>query len=125
MDEKTIRELEAHNTELNARLAKLERELHPKPFVSEPFVRINPIDRLAMPTSVQAEIVGAVSDATIRDIVSDGRRGISRSASIIPAKPEAQGRPSVGSNGWIEPRPLQPPPGVGSRSWPRGERGGL
>ena len=47
----------------------------------------------------------------VRDIVSDGRKGISQSQSMIVERPEAT--PTRKSNrGWVNERPLQSPPGV-------------
>ena len=59
----------------------------------------------------ELKMIEAVPDKVIRDIVSDGRRGISQSQSMIAARSEAQ--PTRRSDkGWVEPRPLQPPPGI-------------
>ena len=59
----------------------------------------------------EIRMINATQDALVRDIVSDGRKGISQSQSMIPTRPEAQ--PTRRSNrGWVEPKPLQSPPGI-------------
>jgi hypothetical protein len=52
----------------------------------------------------------AVGDSLMHDIVMDGRRGISNSASMIPDRERS--RPVEKGTGWVDPRPLGPPPGA-------------
>ena len=54
----------------------------------------------------------AVPDEVVRDIVGDARRGLSQSQSLL-APDRAQREPTRKSDrGWVEPRPLQQPPGI-------------
>jgi hypothetical protein len=62
-------------------------------------------------STTQLRMLRATPDSLLRDLAADARRSRAPS-SIIPAKPEAQARPSVGVNGWIAERPIQPPPGI-------------
>jgi hypothetical protein len=57
----------------------------------------------------QRDAMRAVPDALVADIVSDARRGISQSASLIPDKQRAAEEPRAASGGTI---PVQSPPGV-------------
>ena len=53
----------------------------------------------------------AVPDDLLRDIVADSRKGISQSASMIPTNERAEPR-TRHTNGWVETKPLAPPPGI-------------
>jgi hypothetical protein len=59
----------------------------------------------------QLRMLRATPDRLMADLAADARRSRAPS-SIIPAKPNAEARPPVGSNGWAAERPLQPPAGV-------------
>jgi hypothetical protein len=58
----------------------------------------------------QREMVAAVPDAVLRDVVNDSRRGVSEASSMAktPGAPPPVARPRPGN----EPTPLRPPPGV-------------
>jgi hypothetical protein len=58
----------------------------------------------------QLQMQMAVPDDLIRDIVADSRKGISQSASMISTSERAE--PPRRTNGWIEAKPLAPPPGI-------------
>ena len=62
-------------------------------------------------TVTELKMREAVPESVIRDIVADGRRGISQSQSMITTRPEPA--PTRQSNkGWVEPKSLQQPPGI-------------
>jgi hypothetical protein len=50
-----------------------------------------------------------VPDSLMRDLVEDGRRGISQSASMLP---DQRSKPVERGTGWVEPRPVRPPDGA-------------
>ena len=60
-------------------------------------------------TVTQLKMLNAVPDNVLRDIVADSRKGISQSTSLIPTE---RSEPTRRTNGWVEPRPLSPPPGI-------------
>jgi hypothetical protein len=57
----------------------------------------------------QLAAMRAVPVDLVRDLVADSRRGPSQPSSMV-TKPEAPAAPK--GNGWAEPTPLGPPPGV-------------
>ena len=58
--------------------------------------------RRGMTVTELTDDVNATPDALVRDIVADARKGISKSQSMITARPEAE--PTRRSNrGWVEP----------------------
>ena len=59
----------------------------------------------------QLRMLMATPDTLMADLAADARRSRAPS-SMIPAKPNAEARPSVGSNGWLGERPIGPPAGV-------------
>jgi hypothetical protein len=58
----------------------------------------------------QLEMSKAVDDKLMREIVNDQRRGVSQPSSMIPEPPKGEPKPK--GSGWVEPRPLESPPGV-------------
>ena len=61
-------------------------------------------------TITELKMLNAAPDSLLRDIVSDARKGISQSTSMIPTTEREPVRRVRG--GWIEPRELQSPPGI-------------
>jgi hypothetical protein len=53
----------------------------------------------------------AVGDRLVADLVSDFRRPVSQSGSMIPDRARAP-EPQKKGDGWAEPAPLKPPPGI-------------
>jgi hypothetical protein len=51
----------------------------------------------------------AAPDSLMRDLMADGRRGISNSASMLPPQPT---KPVTRGTGWVEPAPVRQPPGA-------------
>jgi hypothetical protein len=59
---------------LKARVAELEaRAKPPEPFVPEPYQRFDPTAGMSMPRSVMREMVNAVPDRVMQDIVREQR----------------------------------------------------
>jgi hypothetical protein len=59
----------------------------------------------------QVRATGAVNDRLMRDLVSDFRRGVPQSASLIPDPRSEDDPPSPKGNGWVDAAPLVPPRG--------------
>jgi hypothetical protein len=59
----------------------------------------------------QVRATGAVNDRLIADIVSDFRRPIGQSSSLIPPSREREPAKPKGT-GWVDPAPLVPPRGL-------------
>ena len=57
----------------------------------------------------QVRAIGAVDDRLMADIVSDARRGIPQTTSLIPDRQRSEEKPRPPSGGTV---PLQPPPGI-------------
>jgi hypothetical protein len=105
-------ELETELAALKAKVEELERKAKPPaPFKLPDDWRppINPIDRLSMPPSAMAEMVGAVPDGLIRDIVKSGGVGVLQSTATTPTPTRVSAQ---NTSGWREATPLGPPPGV-------------
>jgi hypothetical protein len=109
MTDKLETELEA----LKARIEELERRAKPpEPFKPDPNWRppINPIDRISMPVSVMRDMVNAVPDAMVREIVNGNR-----APGTLAPLADANTRPRVAQgnrSGWRDAQPLTNPPGV-------------
>jgi hypothetical protein len=104
-------DLKAELEALKAELAELKEKMKPKaPFVSD-YVPPSPnrhLDRLSMPPSAMADLVRAVGDGVLRDIVNDRRTVmVNATPKPTPTRVAAQN-----TSGWREAQPLGPPPGV-------------
>jgi hypothetical protein len=87
--------------ELKARIAALEAAAKPKPFVAEPMPKFDPTERMTLPPSAVAAMVGVVRP---QDLVADARKRQAEPSSIA-----AEPTPKRGS-GWAEEKPLKPHP---------------
>ena len=101
-----LAKLKARGTELEARIAKLEADAEaaaaPKPaFVPEPPWHYDPTANMSMPPSALREMVAAVPDHMLRDIVHDNRAPTGRPGVIPGSQQPASPRPSAGDGtGW-------------------------
>jgi hypothetical protein len=91
--------------------AQVERAKPPAPFKPDPDWRppINPIDRLSMPSEAMADMVRAIPDHTIRDIVKSGGVGVLQSTATTPTPTRVS---EQNRSGWRDAQPLSNPPGV-------------
>src|SRR5689334_2083973 len=94
--------VEERIAELERKLAELKAPSTPPPNLD--FKRINPLDRLAMPSDAIRAMADAVPDQLLREIVNDNR---SRPSSTSLGEPEDRPPLSVA----VE-RELRPPSGV-------------
>ena len=100
------------------RIARLEREIEnlkgtstqAKPVSASPQLSFDPSSRLSLPASVTRDMVNAVPDAMVRDIVKDH---LGRPTSL----PTVHGRtPKRATPNYVDERPL---PTFGNENWPR------
>jgi hypothetical protein len=112
-DKKQAKEIAA----LKAEVAALKAKVSPpkSEFKPEPCQQFDPTARMTMPPSVLAEMVRAVPDRMLRDIVHDNRAPTGRPG-MIPSSQQptgVRGTNVAGSGtGWARETPLGPPPGV-------------
>ena len=109
-----LEKLKAQNAELADRIAKLEEAAKPPP-KSEPFVmpRIDYTEGMSMPRNAMQAMIDAVPESVMQGIRADARKPnpVTTGSSQIKSTPSALSQPQR-KGGWIEPRPLEPPPGV-------------
>src|SRR5262245_57908171 len=99
---------------IEERLARLEKaaepEAKPSSVSASPQLRFDPSSRLSLPASVTRDMVNAVPDAMVRDIVKDH---LGRPTSL----PTVHGRtPKRATPNYVDERPL---PTFGNENWPR------
>ena len=100
--------------ELKKRVAELEKAAKPpEPFVPEPWQRRDPTEGMSMPKSAMLEMINAIPESVMQGIRADARKPnpVTTGSSQIKSTPSALSQPQR-KGGWIEPRPLEPPPGV-------------
>ena len=101
-----LEKLKAQNAELNDRIAKLEEAAKPpKPFVPRPMPRRDLTEGASMDRASMLRMA-AVDTSGLHEDLRAFQQQQRRSASS-PAEPQ---RPR--GSGWVEPRPLESPPGV-------------
>jgi hypothetical protein len=113
-EEKSVEALRAENEALRKRMEKLESQVNPKP--REPYVH-QPVDytaNMSMPRSAMKAMVDGVPESVMYAIRGDARRPnpVQASSSTVTSTPAAQQSQPQRKGGWIEPRPLESPPGV-------------
>jgi hypothetical protein len=109
-----IAKLKQQLADQKAKVEALERAAKPpEPFKPAPYQQYDPTANMSMPPSVLAEMVRAVPDRMLRDIVHDNRAPTGRPG-MIPEQPSnVRGSNVSGSGtGWARETPLGPPPGV-------------
>jgi hypothetical protein len=99
--------LKAQNAELSDRIAKLEAKANPEPFVPEPRQPIDYTAGMSMPANAIAAMVAAVPSSLMSDLRADA----------LKPNPVTHGRPQSEPSrergtGWVNPQPIQSPPGV-------------
>jgi hypothetical protein len=116
--------------DIKKELAKLKKELadqkaevealkaaQPKPkpeFKEQPYQRYDPTEGMTMPLSTLRDMVNAVPDRVMRDVVFRDARA-PQSPGMIPSSQEVsnvRGNIAGGGTGYVDPRPLSNPPGV-------------
>ena len=112
-EEKGVEALRAENDALRKRMEKLEEQVNPKP---RPEWVHQPPDYTAgmsMPANALAAMVDC-SKSFMADLRADARKPnpIQASQSPITSTPSTQSPQPQRQGGWVEPRPLEPPPGV-------------
>ena len=113
-EEKSVEALRAELELHKAELKKLHDQINPPP--REPFQmpRFDPTEGMKMPRSAMLEMLKVSPEDLMRELRADARRPnpvTEASSSPLPTKPSAQ-QPQRRGSGWIEPRPLESPPGL-------------
>lgn len=99
MSDDDVKAMQAKLAALEATVAALTKPQAP---VGPRPAAYDPTARFGMPAEVVAEMVKAVPDRAVADVVGDHRRGVADKA------PEPRTVPSA--NGWVEARPLPAAP---------------
>jgi hypothetical protein len=111
MDE--VEKLKAENDALRKRMEKLESQVNPPP--RQPY-NYQPVDRtegMGMDRATMQAMIDAVPESVMAELRADTRRPnpvTEASSSTVRSTPSAQSQRQ--RQGWVEPRPLEPPPGV-------------
>jgi len=94
--------------ELKKRVAELEKAAKPpEPFKSDWKGPIDYTAGMSMPASAILEMMKAVPESLMRELRADAQKP--NPVTGGPPQPQQQ---VVRGSGWIDPRPLEPPPGI-------------
>jgi len=94
--------------ELKKRVAELEKAAKPpEPFVPGPRFQFDPTDGMSMPASALKAMIDAVPNSLMSDLRADSRKPNPVTQGATP-----QSQPIQRGSGWVDERPLEPPPGV-------------
>jgi hypothetical protein len=109
-----LENLKAENAKLEDRIAKLEKAAEPpKPFVREPMPTIDYTAGMSMPREAIQAMIDAIPSSVMAGIVADALKPNPMTVSGGVTKPTTTEPPKViGNKGWIDERPLSPPPGI-------------
>jgi hypothetical protein len=98
-------ELEA----LKKRVEELEAaKKPPEPFVPEPWQPIDYTANFGTPANAVLDLINAVPDSLVRALVSDARRP----NPVTGFKPQPTQQQQQRGSGWVDERPIEPPPGI-------------
>jgi hypothetical protein len=101
--EERIAQLEKQIAQQQDELARLRGEPHKA--VGKPWPKKDWTEGMSMPPSAMREMVRAVPDRLVREVVTDNLRK-------QPSSPTPSAAEKPKGSGWVEPSPLAPPPGV-------------
>jgi hypothetical protein len=105
--EKNVEALRAELEIEKAKLKALQDQLNPPPKQPSTHPRFDPTEGMSMPASAMKAMIDAVPESVMRGLRADALKRNPVTGGAAPA-PQAQQRGS----GWIEERPLEPPPGI-------------
>jgi hypothetical protein len=110
---KEIEELKKEVAALKNALSGKEDKSEPKKeFKPQPYQQYDPTAGMSMPRSALEAMIAAEPRGFMAGVVRDNRAPGPGNQSAIPSTASGP-RPSAGDGkGWVEPRPLGPPPGV-------------
>ena len=104
---------ESELSKLKKQVAELKDQLNPPPRQPSNHPRFDPTEGMSMPASAMRDLINAVPDALMRDLRGDARKPNPTTLSGGITKPTASESPkAIGKKGWIDERPLEPPPGI-------------
>jgi hypothetical protein len=84
-----------------------------KEFVEQPYQHYDPTEGMCMPPSALRAMVNAVPDNVMRGVIND--RHAPNTPSTMPRSEQPSGanvRSAGDGTGYVDPRPLGPPPGI-------------
>jgi len=95
--------------ELKKRVAELEKAAKPaEPFVPVPRYQFDPTEGMSMPRSAIQAMIDAVPDRLMRDLRADALKP----NPVTGSAPQPQQQQVKRGTGWVDQRPLEPPPGI-------------
>jgi hypothetical protein len=109
-----LEKLKAQQSELAERIAKLEEAAKPAKPVEYVHQRPDYTAGMTMGRSAMQAMIDAVPESVMADLRADARKPnpIQASQSPVSTSSAAQSEPQKRGTGWIEPRPLESPPGL-------------
>ena len=101
--------------DLKKELQALKDQINPPPRPPSTYQPRDLTEGMSMPKSAMLEMIKAVPESLMRELRADARRPnpvTEASSSTVRSTPAAQHSQPQRKGGWVEPRPLEPPPGV-------------
>jgi len=111
-----IAELKQQMAEQKAELDELKAKVSPpekKPFVPAPYQQYDPTAGMSMPRSALMEMVNHPCNQAMRGAIQDRHAPTSATGMIPSSQQRADVRETSSTPGYVDPRPLSPPPGIG------------
>jgi hypothetical protein len=100
-------------SKLKKEVAELKQKLDPPPRPPSTHQPYDPTANFSMPANALAAMVAAVPDSLMSDLRADALKPNPMTLSGGVTKPAATEPPkAIGKKGWIDQRPLEPPPGI-------------
>ena len=100
-------------SKLKKQVADLKERIDPPPRQPSTHPRFDPTEGMSMPASAMRDLINAVPDALMRDLRGDARKPNPMALSGGITKPTAaEPQKVIGKKGFIEERPIEPPPGI-------------
>jgi hypothetical protein len=97
-------ELEA----LKKQVAELKDQLNPPPRPPSNHPRFDPTEGMSMPLNAMLEMMKVVPESLMRGLRADAQKP----NPVTCGPPQPQSQPVKRGSGWVDPRPLEPPPGI-------------
>jgi len=100
-------------TKLKEEVGALKKRIDPEPRPRSNYAPYDYTQGMSMPRSARQAMIDAVPDRLMSDLRADALKPNPMAISGGITKPAATEPPkTIGKNGWIDQRPLEPPPGI-------------
>jgi hypothetical protein len=96
--------------DLKKEIANLKQKIDPPPRPPSTYQPYDPTANFSLPPSVVQAMMKAVPDRLMRDLRADAQKPNPVTGGMT--KPEMEPPKAIGNKGWIDERPLSPPPGI-------------